>query len=132
MRTLISGKSLNQPGAGRPRRSYYSDVWSTKDGVRWEVAANEPPFSARIWHNVKAFDGRIWLINGYDGDMLGQGRLADNREDVWYSVDGKNFELSYPYLLEGPDGAIHVAYTYFRRAIKYVRLPAGWIDGDES
>jgi predicted neuraminidase len=37
--------------------------------------------------------------------------------------------LSYPYLLEGEDGAIHVAYTYFRRAIKYVRLPQGWIDG---
>jgi len=48
------------------------------------------------------------------------------------SVDGRNQELSYPYLLEGPDGALHVAYTYFRRAIKYVRLPRGWIDGEHS
>lgn len=48
------------------------------------------------------------------------------------SVDGRNKELSYPYLLEGPDGALHVAYTYFRRAIKYVRLPKGWIDGEQS
>ncbi|SEQ48465.1 Predicted neuraminidase (sialidase) [Devosia sp. YR412] len=48
------------------------------------------------------------------------------------SLDGRNKELSYPYLLEGPDGAIHVAYTYFRRAIKYVRLPAGWIDGEQK
>lgn len=48
------------------------------------------------------------------------------------SLDGRNKELSYPYLLEGPDGAIHVAYTYFRRAIKYVRLPQGWIDGDNT
>lgn len=48
------------------------------------------------------------------------------------SVDGKNKELSYPYLLEDPDGALHVAYTYYRRAIKYVRLPAGWIDGVNS
>ncbi|HWJ88931.1 MAG TPA: exo-alpha-sialidase [Pelagibacterium sp.] len=45
------------------------------------------------------------------------------------SEDGRNKELSYPYLLEGDGGELHVAYTYFRRAIKYVRLPAGWIDG---
>ncbi|GLQ56969.1 sialidase family protein [Devosia nitrariae] len=48
------------------------------------------------------------------------------------SIDGRNKELSYPYLLEDPDGSLHVAYTYFRRAIKYVRLPKGWIDGDEA
>ncbi|SMQ69123.1 Predicted neuraminidase (sialidase) [Devosia lucknowensis] len=48
------------------------------------------------------------------------------------SVDGRNKELSYPYLLEGEGGELHLAYTYFRRAIKYVRLPAGWIDGDKA
>lgn len=47
------------------------------------------------------------------------------------SEDGRNQELSYPYILEGEDGALHIAYTYFRRAIKYVRLPAGWIDGGQ-
>lgn len=46
------------------------------------------------------------------------------------SEDGRNKELSYPYLLEGEDGDLHVAYTYFRRAIKYVRLPNGWIEGE--
>jgi predicted neuraminidase len=48
------------------------------------------------------------------------------------SEDGRNKELSYPYLLEGKDGDLHVAYTYFRRAIKYVRLPKGWIDGEPT
>lgn len=48
------------------------------------------------------------------------------------SLDGRNKELSYPYLLEGPDGDIHVAYTYFRRAIKYVRLPRGWAEGESN
>lgn len=48
------------------------------------------------------------------------------------SVDGRNKELSYPYLLEAEDGGLHVAYTYFRRAIKYVRLPSGWIDGESA
>ncbi len=42
------------------------------------------------------------------------------------SIDGRNKEMSYPALLEGPDGSLHIAYTYHRRAIKYVRLPPGW------
>ena len=42
------------------------------------------------------------------------------------SLDGRNKEMSYPWLLEGPDGALHLAYTYHRRAIKYVRLAPGW------
>lgn len=42
------------------------------------------------------------------------------------STDGRNQEMSYPWLLEGPDGSMHLAYTYHRRAIKYVRLAPGW------
>jgi len=42
------------------------------------------------------------------------------------STDGRNKEMSYPSLLEGSDGTLHLAYTYHRRAIKYVRLAPGW------
>lgn len=42
------------------------------------------------------------------------------------STDGRNREMSYPWLLEEPDGTLHVAYTYHRRAIKHVRLAPGW------
>lgn len=38
------------------------------------------------------------------------------------SKDAINREFSYPSIVEGPDGVVHVAYTYYRRAIKYVRL----------
>jgi predicted neuraminidase len=48
------------------------------------------------------------------------------------STDGRNKELSYPALLEGKDGALHLAYTFHRRAIKYVRLAKGWIDGETA
>ncbi|WP_436123896.1 sialidase family protein [Aminobacter sp. LjRoot7] len=41
------------------------------------------------------------------------------------SKDGLNREFSYPSILASPDGAIHVAFTYFRRAIKYIRLSPG-------
>lgn len=62
-------------------------------------------------------------------------RIIDDSEGTCLSnnsEDGRNKELSYPYLLEGEDGDLHVAYTYFRRAIKYVRLPKGWIEGETA
>lgn len=42
------------------------------------------------------------------------------------SVEGLNKELSYPSILQDPSGDLHIAYTYHRRAIKYLRvkLPA--------
>ena len=38
------------------------------------------------------------------------------------SVEGLNKELSYPSILQDPSGDLHIAYTYHRRAIKYLRL----------
>ncbi len=38
------------------------------------------------------------------------------------STDGRNKEMSYPWILQSPDGSLHLAYSYHRRAIKYVRL----------
>lgn len=38
------------------------------------------------------------------------------------SKDAVNREFSYPSIVEGADGVVHIAYTYYRRAIKYVRL----------
>jgi predicted neuraminidase len=73
---------------------------------------------------VSSDGGKTWPLRRVVDDSPGT-CLSNN------SVDGRNKELSYPYLLEGPDGALHVAYTYFRRAIKYVRLPTGWIDGEQ-
>jgi predicted neuraminidase len=44
------------------------------------------------------------------------------------STDGRNKELSYPWLLQAPDDTLHIAYTYHRRAIKYVSLAPGWAE----
>ncbi|WMT85306.1 exo-alpha-sialidase [Pelagibacterium sp. 26DY04] len=74
-------------------------------------------------------------ISTDEGRTFPQRRIVDDSPGTCLSnnsEDGRNKELSYPYLLEGDDGALHLAYTYFRRAIKYVRLPQGWIDGEEA
>ncbi len=48
------------------------------------------------------------------------------------STDGRNLEMSYPWLLEAPDGTLHASYTYHRRAIKYVRLAPGWAEAKDE
>ena len=45
------------------------------------------------------------------------------------SIDGENSEMSYPALLQDAEGGLHLAYTYHRRAIKYVRLGKDWLEG---
>ncbi|MGF9562993.1 exo-alpha-sialidase [Neorhizobium sp. JUb45] len=63
---------------------------------------------------AKSFSQRILIEDG-------PGTCLSNN-----SIDGHNKEMSYPWLLEGTDGSLHIAYTYYRRAIKYVRLAPGW------
>ena len=99
---LVGGGLHEDPAAGLADRVYYNDVWHTTDARTWERVADEAPFVPRIWHDVKAYDGRIWVINGYDGGPLGGGRIADNHADVWYSVDGANwYEASPPAAFPG-------------------------------
>jgi predicted neuraminidase len=38
-----------------------------------------------------------------------------------------NREFSYPSILQTSDGALHLAFTYFRQAIKYVRVSEDWV-----
>jgi predicted neuraminidase len=44
------------------------------------------------------------------------------------ALDGRNRELSYPAMVEGSDGTLHLAFTFHRRAIKYVALGRGWTE----
>ncbi|WP_323101121.1 sialidase family protein [Intrasporangium sp. YIM S08009] len=70
---------------------------------------------------VSVDDGRSWpaLLDVETGD----GYCLSNN-----SRDGLNRELSYPSVLPGRDGDLHVAYTWHRRAIRYVHVPAQVVD----
>jgi len=43
------------------------------------------------------------------------------------SLDKQNREFSYPSIKQGADGSLHIAYTWFRQAIKYVRVSPQWV-----
>jgi predicted neuraminidase len=67
-------------------------------------------------------DGRTWP---YRRDLeVGDGFCLTNN-----SKEAKNREYSYPSIKQTPDGNIHVAFTYFRQRIKYVRIDEEWVSG---
>ncbi|WP_172730738.1 sialidase family protein [Pluralibacter gergoviae] len=45
------------------------------------------------------------------------------------SQEKLNREFSYPTIKQGTEGELHIAYTYFRQAIKYVRVTPDWVKG---
>ncbi|MCK1479499.1 exo-alpha-sialidase [Bradyrhizobium sp. 197] len=45
------------------------------------------------------------------------------------SKDQLNREFSYPSITQTPDGLLQIAFTYYRRAIKHVRVPPDWASG---
>ncbi|MET7332183.1 exo-alpha-sialidase [Nonomuraea sp. NPDC005650] len=63
--------------------------------------------------------GRTWPIRR---DLeVGDGYCLTNN-----SRDGLNREYSYPSIQETADGDLHIAFTYHRRVIKYVRVRPEW------
>lgn len=81
---ILGGGTYDTPE--RKERMFYNDVWSTADGIRWTRHTEAAPWRARQYHDVAAFDGRLWVLEGYDGE--GGDSRTGNRNDVWYSVDG--------------------------------------------
>jgi hypothetical protein len=74
---LPGGGTYDTPG--RPRRSFNNDVWSSADGASWELHVRHAPWAPRQYHEVAAFDGRLWVLEGWNGR---------NRNDVHFSADG--------------------------------------------
>jgi N-acetylneuraminic acid mutarotase len=64
-----------------PTRIRYNEVWSTADGVEWTRHIEHAPWKSRSYHEVAAFDGKLWMLEGVHVS-------GNNRNDVWYSPDG--------------------------------------------
>lgn len=77
---ILGGGTYDTPTT--PKRNFYNDVWSSADGIKWTKHTDAAPWKARQYHDVAAFDGRMWVLEGYAGG---------NRNDVWHSADGVNW-----------------------------------------
>ena len=76
---IIGGGTYDTPTT--PTREFHNDVWSTSDGIEWVCHTTQAAFPPRQYHEVAAWDGKLWVMEGYHKD-------GGNRRDVWYSSDG--------------------------------------------
>ncbi|MFN2456139.1 MAG: hypothetical protein ABR577_18195 [Pyrinomonadaceae bacterium] len=58
----------------------HSRIARTTDFKRWETLAETSELPARVFYGAQVFDGKIWLMGGFDG--------KDYYNDVWNSGDG--------------------------------------------
>ncbi|WP_438750293.1 sialidase family protein [Pararhizobium sp. O133] len=106
------------------RHSLYDEIEAEESPPAPEVVATERNDARKaIWGVPRAPMSLVFSADGARSftdpvDLeTGDGYCLTNN-----SKDALNREYSYPSIVEGADGALHIAYTYYRRAIKYVRL----------
>jgi hypothetical protein len=80
---ILGGGTYDTPST--PSRNFYNDVWSSSDGVDWQCHTRAAPWMPRQYHDVAVWDGRLWVLEGYNAK-------GGNRNDVWHSADGVHWE----------------------------------------
>lgn len=128
--TLASGElalvfnHMSAAGALERRASLYDEI-DDGDNSRKEpeVTSGRSAFCAPrapMTVAISADGGKTWpwQRNLDEGD----GYCMTNN-----SLDKRNREFSYPSIKQGADGTLHIAYTWFRQAIKYVHITPEWV-----
>ena len=116
---LVFNDSAATPGMKR-RQGLYDDIESEGPALQKQPAIDG---KEAIWGaprsnltlGISNDGGKTWKARG----LLEQGDgfcLTNN------SKEKINREISYPSIAVGEDGTIHIAYSYFRQRIKYVRV----------
>ncbi|AWM28844.1 sialidase family protein [Sinorhizobium fredii] len=113
------------------RHSLYDEIESDggEDNGSTEAVASARP---AVWGVPRA---PLSLAFSTDGGRTFPRRIDLDTGDGYClsnnSKDSLNREFSYPSIVEDAEGRLHVAYTYFRRAIKYVRLDPPYLENVE-
>jgi dihydrofolate reductase len=69
------------------RQVVYNDVWSSTDGIYWNLETPSADFPARQFHSSVVFENKIWVIGG-------ENMAGTTFNDVWYSTDGVHWILA--------------------------------------
>jgi hypothetical protein len=87
---IMGGQTIPQLIPGN--ETYYSDIWTTSDGINWEhFIPNQPSWTARgIIAGSVVYNDRIWIIGGGTYPSI-INRNRDYYNDVWSSADGINW-----------------------------------------
>jgi predicted neuraminidase len=122
--------NINASSTTERRASLYDEIEDETGAAPAPAAA--PAGRTAFWGTPRApmtlaissDGGRTWTKRDIE---VGDGYCMTNN-----SRDRSNRELSYPSVKQTSDGAIHVAYTHFRQAVKYVRVDEVWVTGGTS
>ncbi|UDQ79522.1 exo-alpha-sialidase [Erwinia rhapontici] len=123
--------AMSAEGASERRTSLYDEIEDEEDDM---AVAAEP-----VIHSGKtAFWGAprapMTLAISRDGGKSWPFRRNLDEGDGYCMTNNSqqklNREFSYPSIKQGLNGELHIAYTYFRQAIKYVRVEEEWVTGD--
>jgi predicted neuraminidase len=115
---------INAAQSEARRASLYDELGEVDDG-RADPSGGVPA----IWGVPRAPLSICFSEDG--GRTFPRRRIVEDGPGTCLSnnpLDGQNQELSYPAMVEGQDGTLHLAFTYHRRAIKYVALDRTWIE----
>ncbi|RIH65456.1 sialidase [Mariniphaga sediminis] len=112
----------------RSKEKSIVETWSDDNGKTWlSVQATSLPNNNSGFDAVTLNSGKHLLIC----NPVEKGRnklsllLSDDGkkwEDILVLEDQPEGEFSYPAIIQGTDGTIHITYTYNRKTVKYVQL----------
>jgi predicted neuraminidase len=114
---LVFNESSRADATGR-RLSLYDDIGGEAPAPITERSAFWGAPRAPLTLAISSDRGLTWPLRRHL--ETGDGYCMTNN-----SRDRLNREFSYPTLVQGADGTLHIAYTYWRQAIKYVRVAPG-------
>ncbi|MEK7080304.1 MAG: hypothetical protein AAB925_00530 [Patescibacteria group bacterium] len=86
---LMGGLDANglvlKPGLVQYEKAlHFSDVWSSDDGINWQMVAKTSPWGDRRSIQVVEFKNKMWLMGGW-------GPVVKCQNDTWSSEDGINW-----------------------------------------
>jgi len=86
---IVLGDKMYVMGGGDyvPEYQAHNDVWSSSDGIHWEVVTPHADWSARLWFSAVTYRNQMWVIGGWSNNP------SKNWADAWYSPDGKSWTV---------------------------------------
>ena len=115
----------------RSREKRIVETWSDDNGKTWT-----PLKTTSVINNNSGLDA-LSLNKGLHLLVCNPVEKGRNKLSLLFSTDGKNWndlmimedqpagEFSYPAIIQGKDGSVHITYTYNRSTIKYVNVKIG-------
>ncbi len=129
----------------RSRQQRITETWSNDGGLSWSSlrATSLPNPSAGI-DSLALADGRMLLVYNHTSSREGERPADGTRSELNLAIsdDGVDWraalllerrpgEFSYPAMIQGRNGRIHLSYTHRRRQIKYVEIDPAELRGHQ-